>query len=165
MDCAWRCSSHRSSTERIHRDNSTLSSSLYYITLSQKAVSSNASAQFLGGIQRMTVYRRWLGSSERRRIHTRWLYACPVYNERCVCGGDCWWLIREDVLLSLGGLYGGTYPSWTGPRADWRAILSSLINARVMDSVEFKPACSCWRHNRQDTINRISTPLARTTLA
>lgn len=46
---------------------------------------------------------------------------------------------------------GSTYPSWTGPRADWRAILSSLINARVMDSVGFKPACSCWRHNRQDT--------------
>lgn len=47
---------------------------------------------------------------------------------------------------------GSTYPNWTGPRADWRAILSSLINARVMDSVGFKPACSCWRHNRQDTI-------------
>lgn len=37
----------------------------------------------------------------------------------------------------------GTYPNCTGPTADWRAILSSLINARVMDSVEFKPACSC----------------------
>lgn len=59
--------------------------------------------------------------------------------------------IRHDRGMEGVTNNGSTYPSWTGPRADWRAILSSLINARVMDSVGFKPACSCWRHNRQDT--------------
>lgn len=71
--------------------------------------------------------------------------------------------LRSGKTIRMEGVTsnGSTYPNWTGPRADWRAILSSLINARVMDSVGFKPACSCWRHNRQDittlaTLNTIT---------
>lgn len=48
-----------------------------------------------------------------------------------------------------------TYPSCTGPALVWRAIASSLINARVIDSVELSPPSCCVDnpHIRQHTRN------------